>query len=279
MPGTSLVMQSDMESCTSAVLCHEAHLRREIASLREEKNQDTRRVLAKLLSASGSPRSASHVFRAMRDAVQEKVSSHDGKDSELYDVALAALDAFIAVRIRGARAKVSAFFDQLCRERVWNSLALFASSSVAEAAFLAVNDMRKRLTIIDTAPDFQGRAVAKRLATSTGVSVRYGLLSSAQRLLEGVDALVIGAEEVSMNGAVVASPGASIAVQAAREHGLPVVVATQAVKFSESIIVDWMVGPYDVLKADEVATFVTELDTGSWATASAPDVLLKFANV
>lgn len=273
MPGPVIVVDQSPTSCTSAALSYETHLRREIAYLQASEAQDARMVLTRLLSGDTSGRSSSPVFRAMRDAVQTRVASHTGEEAAVYDVALAALDTFVAVRLRGARSKASAFFDQLCRDRAWNSLALFSASSVAEAAFLAVNETRKRLTIIDTAPRYEGRGVAKRLAAATGVPVKYGMLSNCQRLLEGVDAVLIGAEEVAMNGAVVAAPGTSVVVHMARELGVVVIVATQAVKFSENMIVDWTHGEYDVIRPSEVMSIVTEMDTGQWNPASAPDVL------
>lgn len=216
----------------------------------------------------------------MRESIQARLAAHSAVDDlELYDVALAALDAFIAVRVRGASAKASAFFDQLCRDRSWTSLAVFGASTVAEAAFLAVNAPRKKLTVIDSAPAYEGRHIAKRLAADSGAPVRYGMLASCHRLLEGIDAVVIGAEEVAMNGTILAAPGTSVVVQVARELGVSVVVTTQAAKFSENMVVDWVYAGYDVIRPNEVLAIVTELDTGTWTAASAPNVLRRLAGV
>lgn len=215
----------------------------------------------------------------MRESIQARLAAHSADDLALYDVALAALDAFVAVRVRGASAKASAFFDQLCTERGWTSLAVYGASTVAEAAFLAVNVARKKLTVIDSAPAYEGRQIAKRLAADSGAPVRYGVLASCQSLLEGVDAVIMGAEEVAMNGAVLAAPGASVVVQVARELGVSVVVTTQAVKFSENMVVDWVYGAYDVIRPYEVLAIVTEMDTGTSTPASAPDVLRRLAGV
>lgn len=282
MPGPVAVAAAHPASSTAAILSHEASLRRQIATLRESNTPEPRLRLARLLSSSsrsGMGRVSSPVLRALRDAVQMQLAAHTGDEVALYEVALAALDSFVTVRIHGARSKASAFFDQLCRERAWVSLALFSASTVAEAAFMAINVPGKRLTVIDVAPEYDGRAVAKRLAIATEAPVRYGLLGNCQRLLEGVDAVIIGAEEVAMNGCILAAPGASVVVQVARELGVLVVVTTQAVKFSEGMIVDWTYAGYDVIRPHEVLAIITEMDTGLWSPSAAPDVLRKLAGV
>lgn len=271
---------SPQRSSTDAIMSLEASLRRKIIALQESAPSDPRLQLAQLLSsssASGFGRGASPVLRAMRDAVRVQLAACDDDDI-LCHVALAALDAFVTVRVHGARAKTSAFFDKLSRERYWDSFAIFAGSTVAEEAFLAIN-IRKQLTVIDVAPKYEGRGVAKRLAAATGAAVRYGLLGSCRRLLEGVDAVIIGAEEVAMNGCVLASPGAGIVVQIARELGVSVVVTTQAVKFSEGMIVDWTYAGYDVIRPHEILTIVTEMNTSAYGASDAPDVLKVLAQV
>lgn len=268
-------------SSTDAIMSYEASLRRQILAMRDAKAPDPRLRLARLFSTNAAPdfgRGSSPVLRTLRDAVQMQLAAHT-EENDLYDVALEALDAFVTVRIRGARSKASAFFDKLCRERGWSSLALFSESTVAEEAFMAINVPGKRLTIIDIAPQYEGRAVAKRLASATGAPISYGLLGNCHRLLHGVDAVIIGAEEVAMNGCVLASPGAGIVVQVAREQGAVVVVTTQAVKYSESMIVDWTCAGYDVIRPHEILAVVTEMNTGVWDPSEAPEVLKKLAGV
>lgn len=212
--------------------------------------------------------------RGLADAVLEKVAIHDDEDT-LYATALAAIDAFVSVRVRGASLKVSAFFDQLCSSWSWSSLAVFGLSKVVEDAFLAVNAPRKKLTVIDAGPDYSGREVAKRLGTITGVSVKYGVLADAHRLLEGCDALVLGAEELGMNGTALVGSGGAACVQAAREVGTSVVVVAQAAKLVGGVFVDWTVAGFDVVRPYEIHSIVTEMDMGTWNPASAPDVMKR----
>lgn len=213
-------------------------------------------------------------LRAQRDALQSAILAHPTSHPGLLDVAARAMDAFLSVRIHGARAKTSAFFDSLCRDRSWTHIAILSPSTVASACFQAINDRRKRLTIIDVAPHFPGRVDATSLASQTGAPVRYCVLANAHKGLDGVDVLVIGAREVCMNGCVVSAFGAGVLMHVARELGIPVVVATQSVKFSHRVLVDWC-AEGDVIRPTEISAIVTEMDTASWNPALAPEVLRK----
>eukprot|EP00177_Eucheuma_denticulatum_P008524 GFKZ01015509.1.p2 GENE.GFKZ01015509.1~~GFKZ01015509.1.p2 ORF type:complete len:281 (+),score=40.53 GFKZ01015509.1:404-1246(+) len=266
-------------SSTALALSIESSLRRQIIALRQSLPDSPRLHLSTLLFTLRNPLPTSPLLRAMRDTIEARLLTHRADDVTVLDVALTALDSFISVRVLGARAKVSAFFDQLVRERSWTSFAVFGSSTVAEAAFLAVNTSGKRLTVIDSGPEFEGRAMAKRLASATGAPIKYGVLANCHRLLDNIDAVIIGAEEVAMNGAVLSAPGSAVVVQVARELAVPVVVTTQAIKFSENMVVDWVSGGYDVIRAHEVLVIITEMDTVNWSPSSAPDILRKMAGV
>ena len=285
MPGKLLLPARAPSSSTAAVLAHHASLRARIEALRARRPADARLQLSALLSggaaaagraSSSSSSSSSPPVRALRASAQRSVQAHAGANAELCDVALAALDAFVSTRVRGARAKACELFARLCESREWSSLAVFSASSVAEEALRGAGGEKRRFTVIDCAPEFEGRALARRLARFTESSVRYGVLGNCQRLLDGAHVVVIGAEEVTMNGCVLAAPGASVIAQVAKEIGIPVIVTTQAVKFSEGMVVDWTFGGFDVLKADEVLLVVTEMEMsevnmgiGPWM---APDV-------
>ncbi|KAI0562226.1 Initiation factor 2 subunit [Gracilaria domingensis] len=217
-------------------------------------------------------------LRAQRDAVQAAVTSHAHNDDSLYQVATTAMDSFLAVRINGARAKVSAFFDLMCRDRQWSHIAVYSGSTVVEACFLALNYPTKRLTVIDSAPDYPGRALASRLASQTSAFVRYATLSAAAKALESAHVLVIGAKEVCLNGTVLARKGAGMLVQMARENGLPIVVATQAIKYSDRMLVARSADG-DVIKPSEISAVVTELDTAQWGVSEAPEVLRRVNDI
>lgn len=265
-----------LQSASEEALSYEAALRLALSDLSVDANSsEVARVVQTRLSESmtqGRP-----LLRAMHDTVLAAVSGTDSDEDEetcAVSRAVRALDNFVSVSVVGARAKVSAFFDQMILRTGWFRIAVVAGSSVAEAAFLAVNHPKKILTVIDLPPTLPGRTLAHKLGWQTEVVVRYAPLVAAHRALEGVDVVVMGAQEVLMNGAVVVAPGGAVVVQAAQEAGVPVVIAAQAAKFSERAVVEWF-DDGDVVRAREVQRLVTELDTGAWRTEFAPDVLKK----
>lgn len=237
-------------------------------------NPSPRHALLLQLSKILPPDTRSPVLRAQRDALQSAIVGHSTDDGTLLDVAAKASDAFLSVRIIGARAKASAFFDHLSFDHCWSHVAIMAGSTVAETCFLALNRERKRLTVIDIGPPYHGRQTAERLASQTQAPVRYSTLASSGSSLEMVDVLIIGATEVCMNGSVITSFGGGALVSMAREHGADVVVATQTAKFSERMVVGWC-DTGDVISHNEILAVVTEVDTGAWKSSSAPDLLRR----
>lgn len=213
------------------------------------------------------------VLRAMRDHILLELAGADESD-DLCVVARRALDAFLSVRVIGARAKASAFFDKLVKDTGWIRIAVVAGSTVAEAAFLAVNHPKKTLTVIDFGPHFPGRSLVHRLATQTHASVRYAPLAAAYKAIEQVDVIVMGASEVMMNGSVIVAPGCAAIAHCAHEIGVPVLITTQAVKISYRALVDWFVES-DLIRPREVQAIVTELDTNAWTPTFVPDVHKK----
>lgn len=262
-------------SSSEHAIAYEARLRLSISDIDPE--GDPLVLISRLLNhhipehlAQSKP-----ILRAMRDNVLVALASASDTD-DLCAVAKCALDVFSSVHIIGARAKASAFFDKLVKDTEWTRIAIVAGSTVAEAAFLAVNHPKKSLTVIDVGPHFPGRSLVHRLASQTHAPVRYAPLSAAHKAVEQVDVIVIGANEIMMNGCVVVAPGGAAIVHAAHEAGVPVLVTAQAVKFSERALVDWFVDG-DVIKPREIQAIVTELDTNSWRPTFVPDVHKKMA--
>lgn len=265
---------SSLSSSEEAVSV-EADLRLAISDL--DPDADVLAPLSRLLNLYITDEIAQRrpVLRAMRDFVMVALGNAADGDN-LCTVASRALDAFIAVHVIGARAKASAFFDKLICETNWLRVAILAGSSVAEAAFLAVNNNNKSLTVIDVGPAFPGRALADKLARQTKAPVRYAPLASVHKALEQVDAVVMGAEEVMMNGCVVVSPGGGVVAQAAQEANLPILIVTQAVKFSNRALVEWFVKG-DVLRPAEIQSIVTEMDADPTRPSFAPDIWKKLS--
>lgn len=222
--------------------------------------------------------STSHGGPELQQQQQEENSKESETWPEVRTSVLQCLDTFLSVHVIGARAKASAFFDKLIYDTRWLRIGLVAGSTVAESAFLAVNSWggsKKSLTVIDLGKSCPGHDVVKRLAFQTQAPVRYAPLCAAHKALEQVDVVIMGAQEVVMNGCAIVAPGGGIVAQAAQEARVPVVITTQSVKFTERIVVDWFVNGGDVLKPAEIHSIVTELDTNSLSPTFAPDILKR----
>lgn len=274
MPARSTPSQTPSASTRS--LTQEHIFRKSLARLNSSNPENPRQELLTLISTllPQTLVNKSPILSAQREAVQDAITSHKENDQSLFKVASTAMDSFLSVRVHGARAKTSAFFDRLCGDKSWGHIAILAPSSVAQACFLALNDPRKRLTVIDVGPEFQGRAIATTLASQTGAPTRYAVLSSGLQALDGVDVLVLGAREVCINGSMICDYGAGALVQLARESGVAVIVVTQSVKYTQRMVVDWTSGG-DVISPHEVACVVTEIDTAAWSPVAAPEVLSR----
>jgi len=91
----------------------------------------------------------------------------------------------------------------------------------------------KRVKVIatETRPLFQGYITAKMLADK-GVEVTIIPDSAVRSIIKDVDKVIVGADTVTANGAVVNKIGTSLIALIARERGADFYVATETYKFS-----------------------------------------------
>jgi len=110
----------------------------------------------------------------------------------------------------------------------------------------------KQISVIsaETRPKYQGRITATVLRRE-GIPVTLIVDGAVRYFMRRVDKMLIGADAVAANGAVVNKIGTSLAALAAHESGRPVFVATETYKFSP----ETMLGELIVIEerpADEV---------------------------
>lgn len=253
-------MNSPIENASSIAFRYKNILEEAICQLSTTETESPRQSLSKLLNTHIPIDHPSPVLRSIRESIERRIRDYHENDQQLYNIVLKVLDDFLRVRIDGARWKTSALFDRDCRAHKWNHIAILAGSSVAEYCVLAMNGADKKITVIDYGPAFEGKMLASRIASSTNSIVHYGFLHSVGKLLDGADALLIGAELVSSNGCVISSAGANIVAKTAKELGVRVIVVTQAVKHSDQIVVD---APFadNIVSYINISSIRTEFDT------------------
>jgi ribose 1,5-bisphosphate isomerase len=116
------------------------------------------------------------------------------------------------------------------------------NSSVALAILCHARKEGKDFKVIatETRPRFQGRLTAKVLSDA-GIPVTLIIDSAARYFMPKVDKVVVGADVVTSNGAVVNKIGTSQIALAAREARVRVFVGAETYKFSPSTILGELV--------------------------------------
>jgi ribose 1,5-bisphosphate isomerase len=92
------------------------------------------------------------------------------------------------------------------------------------------------VTVTETRPRFQGRITAKELG-SVGIPVTMILDDAARYFLNEIDKVVVGADAVAANGALVNKIGTSLIALAAHEARTRVFVAAETFKFSPETMI------------------------------------------
>lgn len=104
-----------------------------------------------------------------------------------------------------------------------------AALKVIETAWR--NGKKVKVYVTETRPRFQGRITAERLG-ALGIPVILIIDSAARYFMNEVDRVIVGADAVSANGAVVNKIGTSLMALAARESRTRFFVAAESYKFS-----------------------------------------------
>lgn len=104
-----------------------------------------------------------------------------------------------------------------------------AAIKVTETAWR--NGKKIKVYVTETRPRFQGRITAEKLGRM-GIPVTLIIDSAARHFMNEVDKVIVGADAVSANGAVVNKIGTSQIALAARESRTSFYVAAESYKFS-----------------------------------------------
>ncbi|ESS64013.1 translation initiation factor eIF2B delta subunit [Trypanosoma cruzi Dm28c] len=120
-----------------------------------------------------------------------------------------------------------------------DTIMVFGRSSTVELILLgAANNPRlgvkPRVIVVDAAPLYEGRALAKRLTTS-GLSVTYGLITSCCTLMPHCTRVFIGAAAVLQNGDVFSRCGTAVVVASAKQYRKPVLCFSESFKFISEV--------------------------------------------
>lgn len=133
------------------------------------------------------------------------------------------------------------------------------NSSVAISILKEAKRQGKEFRVIatETRPRFQGRLTAKALSEA-GIPVTLIVDSAARYFMPKVDKVIVGADVVTANGAVVNKIGTSQIALAAKEARVRVFVGAETYKFSPSTVLGELVEieerpPEEVIPPEELS--------------------------
>jgi len=107
------------------------------------------------------------------------------------------------------------------------------NSSAALSVIITAHRQGKKITVYatETRPRFQGHITVERLVRE-GIDVRLIVDSAVNYYMDGVDKVIVGADAVASNGAVVNKIGTSLIAASAYLSGVNFFVAAETYKFS-----------------------------------------------
>jgi ribose 1,5-bisphosphate isomerase len=130
------------------------------------------------------------------------------------------------------------------------------SSAAISVMKTAWNQGRKfKVLVTETRPRFQGRLTAHELAEA-GIPVTLILDDAVRYFIQDVDKVLVGADAVAANGAVVNKIGTSTVALAAHEARVRVFVAAETYKFSP----ETMIGELVAIEERDVSEIISESD-------------------
>lgn len=116
-----------------------------------------------------------------------------------------------------------------------------------------------KVIVTETRPRYQGKITAKELA-EVGIPVIYVVDGAARHYMKMTDKVVMGADSITANGAVINKVGTALVALTAKEHRVWVMIAAETYKFHPETLLGQLVeieerDPYEVVPKEELDTW------------------------
>jgi len=116
-----------------------------------------------------------------------------------------------------------------------------------------------KVIVTETRPRYQGKITAKQLAEA-GIPVIYVVDGAARHYMKMTDKVVMGADSITANGAVINKIGTALIALTAKEHRVWVMTAAETYKFHPETLLGQLVeieerDPYEVVPKEELKTW------------------------
>ncbi|KAL3472875.1 IF-2B-domain-containing protein [Aspergillus californicus] len=164
------------------------------------------------------------------------------------------IDSFIREKITVADQVIAASAAQKIKDG--DVVVTFAGSSIVKQTLLTAFKQGKkfRVSIIDSRPLFEGKNLARTLATA-GLEVQYSLISGISHAIKDASKVFLGAHAMTSNGRLYSRVGTALVAMSAKERAggieIPVIVCCETVKFTDRVALDSIV-VNEIADADEL---------------------------
>ncbi|WP_457753262.1 ribose 1,5-bisphosphate isomerase [Thermococcus sp.] len=121
-----------------------------------------------------------------------------------------------------------------------------------------------KVIVTETRPKWQGKLTAKELA-EYGIPVIYVVDSAARHYMKMTDKVIMGADSITANGAVINKIGTALIALTAKEHRVWVMIAAETYKFHPETMLGQLVeiemrDPHEVIPKEELETWPKNIE-------------------
>ena len=147
------------------------------------------------------------------------------------------IDAYARERIVLANEVIAKLASEKLRDG--DVVVTFGRADAVESALYAAKaaGTTLRVVVVDAAPALEGRVLLRRL-NAAGLDCAYCLLHAAPLHLKHATKVVLGADALFSNGAVLAAAGTAGVAMLASAQNVPVLVCCEAYKFHDRVQLD-----------------------------------------
>ncbi len=139
-------------------------------------------------------------------------------------------------------------------------------SKAAISVMKTAHDQGKdiRVIVTETRPKWQGKITARELA-GYGIPVVYVVDSAARHYMKMTDKVVMGADSITANGAVINKVGTALIALTAKEHRVWTMIAAETYKFHPETMLGQLVeiemrDPTEVIPRDELKGWPSNIE-------------------
>jgi len=222
----------------------------------EEMLRAARRLIATRPTAVSLPNSVRFVVKKLREGVKADYALEELRD-HIVEVSTLFIESAEQAVVR-----IGEYGSRMVEED--DTLMTHCNSASALEIIKAAYKQGKKIKVYatETRPLFQGHITAQILSKE-GIDVSLICDNAVRHFISRIDKVVVGADAIAANGALVNKIGTSLVALAAKEASIPFIVGAETIKFSPETIIGELV----------------KIEERPWAEVINADILSNIGNV